>query len=53
MWSVTDPELAGTPGWANTHGEVALRDEAMAALITRWRQIKRDSGRLASWCREP
>src|SRR5215203_4002839 len=22
-WSITDPELAGRPGWANTHGEMA------------------------------
>src|SRR5829696_10217069 len=24
-WSVTDPELAGRPGWANTQGEMPSR----------------------------
>jgi hypothetical protein len=40
LWSVTDPELAGQPGWSNTHGEVTSREEAMASLVTRWRQIR-------------
>jgi hypothetical protein len=39
-WSVTDPELAGRPGCANTHGEVGSREEAMASLLTRWRQLR-------------
>jgi hypothetical protein len=29
MWSVTDPTLAGRPGWANTHGEMPSRRQAM------------------------
>jgi hypothetical protein len=40
MWSVTDPELAGKPGWSNTYGEVTSREEAMAHLIERWRQLR-------------
>ncbi len=25
MWSVTDPTLAGRPGWPDTHGEMPSR----------------------------
>jgi len=32
MWSVTDPELAGRPGWADT--------QAMARLIERWQELR-------------
>jgi hypothetical protein len=40
-WSVTDPELAGRPGWANTHGEMPSRRQAMARLIERWHELRR------------
>ena len=39
-WSVTDPELAGRPGWANTHGEMPSRRQAMARLIERWQELR-------------
>jgi hypothetical protein len=32
-WSVTDLELAGRPGWADTHGEMPSRRQAMDRLI--------------------
>ena len=35
-WSITDPELAGRPGWATTHGEMPSRRQAMDRLIERW-----------------
>jgi hypothetical protein len=41
LWSVTDPTLAGRPGWSDTHGETASRREAMARLIERWRELRR------------
>src|SRR3954468_12611918 len=31
LWSVTDPDLAGRPGWAKTHGETPSRRQAMTA----------------------
>ena len=37
-WSVTDPDLAGRPGWANTSGEMPSRRQAMARLIERWQE---------------
>jgi len=40
-WSVTDPTLAGMPGWANTHGEMPSRRHAMARLIERWEELRR------------
>ena len=40
-WSVTDPELAGRPGWANTNGEMPSRRQAMARLIERWQELRR------------
>ena len=40
-WSVTDPELAGQPGWANTQGEMPSRRQAMARLIERWQELRR------------
>ena len=40
-WSVTDPELAGRPGWANTQGETTSRRQAMARLIERWHELRR------------
>ena len=40
-WSVTDPELAGGPGWANTQGEMPSRRQAMARLIERWHELRR------------
>jgi hypothetical protein len=43
LWSVTDPELAGKPGWANTHGETTSRRQAMARLIERWHELRRVS----------
>ena len=38
-WSVTDPDLAGRPGWANTSGEMPSRRQAMARLIERWQEL--------------
>ena len=40
-WSVTDPELAGRPGWANTNGEMPSRRQAMYRLIERWQELRR------------
>jgi len=40
LWSVTDPELAGRAGWANTHGEVDSRQQAMVRLIERWKGLR-------------
>ena len=40
MWSVTDPELAGRPGWANTNGEMPSRRQAMDRLIERWQELR-------------
>jgi hypothetical protein len=40
MWSVTDPDLAGWPGWTNTHGEMPSRLQAMARLIKRWQELR-------------
>ena len=39
-WSVTDPELAGRPGWANTSGEMPSRRQAMDRLIERWHELR-------------
>ena len=33
--------LAGRPGWANTHGEMPSRRQAMARLIERWQELRR------------
>src|SRR3954454_11363585 len=41
MWSVTDPTLAGQPGWADTQGEVPSRPQAMDRLIERWQELRR------------
>jgi hypothetical protein len=41
LWSVTDPDLAGRPGWANTHGEMPSRRQAMERLIERWQELRR------------
>ena len=41
LWSVTDPMLAGRPGWANTHGEMPSRRQAMDRLIERWQELRR------------
>ena len=41
MWSVTDPTLAGMPGWANTHGEMPSRRQAMDRPIERWQELQR------------
>ena len=43
LWSVTDPELAGRPGWANTHGEMPSRRQAMDRLIERWHELRASS----------
>jgi len=40
LWSVTDPELAGLPGWANTDGEMPSRRQAMDRLIERWHELR-------------
>ena len=40
MWSVTDPDLAGRPGWANTHGEMPSRRQAMDRLVERWQELR-------------
>jgi len=42
-WSITDPELAGRPGWANTHGEMPSRRQAMDRLIERWQELRRSA----------
>ena len=42
-WSITDPELAGRPGWADTHGEMPSRRQAMTRLIERWRELRASS----------
>jgi hypothetical protein len=39
-WSVTDPELAGRTGWADTNGEMPSRRQAMARLIERWLELR-------------
>jgi hypothetical protein len=39
-WSVTDPDLAGRPGWADTSGETPSRWQAMAPLIERWQELR-------------
>ena len=45
VWSITDPELAGKPGWANTTGETTSRrpgygspDRALAGAAPRQRR---------------
>jgi hypothetical protein len=40
MWSVTDPDLAGRPGWSDTHGETGSRRQAMARVIERWQELR-------------
>jgi len=40
-WSVTDPDLAGRLGWADTHGEMPSRRQAMDRLIERWQELRR------------
>ena len=40
MWSVTDPDLAGQPGCANTHGEMPSRRQAMDRLVERWQELR-------------
>jgi hypothetical protein len=40
LWTITDTELAGRPGWANTHGEMPSRRQAMDRLIERWRELR-------------
>jgi hypothetical protein len=42
-WSVTDPKLAGRPGWANTNGEMPSRRQAMDRLIERWHELRASS----------
>src|SRR5215203_3595047 len=44
-WTITDTELAGRPGWANTHGEMPSREEAMKRLIERWQELRASSKR--------
>ena len=39
--SVTDPDLAGRPGWANTNGEMPSRRQAMDRLIERGQELRR------------
>jgi hypothetical protein len=39
-WSITDTDLAGRPGWANTHGETDSRRQAMDCLIERWHELR-------------
>jgi hypothetical protein len=39
-WAVTDPDLAGRPGWANTSGEMLSRRQAMDRLIERWQELR-------------
>ena len=36
--SVTGPDLAGRPGWANMHGEMPSRRQAMDYLVERWQE---------------
>ena len=40
-WSISDPLLAGRPGWGNTHGEMPSRRQAMDRLIERWQELRR------------
>ena len=40
-WSVTDPDLAGRPGWANTSGGMPSRRQAMDRLVERWHELRR------------
>jgi hypothetical protein len=40
LWSVSDPDLAGRPGWINTSGETTSRRQAMARLIERWQELR-------------
>src|SRR3954469_14326764 len=35
LWSVTDIQLAGRPGWSNASGKADSRRQAMARLIER------------------
>jgi hypothetical protein len=41
LWSVTDPELAGRPGWGNASGETDSHTEAMTRLVERWQELRR------------
>ena len=41
LWTITDTELAGRPGWANTNGETDSRRQAMDRLIERWLELRR------------
>ena len=41
LWTITDTELAGRPGWANTSGETPSRRQAMDRLIERWQELRR------------
>jgi len=40
LWSVTDVELAGRPGWGHASGAMPSRRQAMERLIERWRQLR-------------
>ena len=40
MWTITDPDLAGRPGRADTSGEMPSRRQAMARLIERWLELR-------------
>src|SRR5215207_4870622 len=48
-WSITDPEFAGRPGWADTHGEIALAPAGHGSLD---RALARAAGllRIAARC---
>src|SRR3954468_10892699 len=39
LWSVTDPELAGLPGWGHASGTMPSRRQAMNRLIERWQEL--------------
>jgi hypothetical protein len=40
MWSVPDPDVAGQPGWSDTHGETGSRRQAVARVIERWQELR-------------
>jgi hypothetical protein len=44
LWSVTDVELAGRPGWGKASGTMPSRRQAMSRLIERWQELHRAVG---------
>src|SRR4051812_49399053 len=48
LWSVTDPDLAGRPGWANTHGERPRAGRPWTARSSAGRNCAGDNPALAT-----